>query len=69
MSPAETVQLAGALAELGLKVWSSVQARRSEIDTGMTPAELISKVRALAARPVDELLAEGAAQVQHGLGG
>lgn len=57
------IQLANALAQLGLKVWMAAEARRGESTAGMSVVELIARIQAIRIKGVDELLAEGAAQV------
>lgn len=60
----DTVALANALTELGLKVWMAAEARRGQSTAGMSIAELVARIQAIRIKGVDELIAEGAAQVQ-----
>lgn len=63
VSVSDGIQLATALAQLGMKVWMAAEARRGESTAGMSVVELVARIQAIRIKGVDELLAEGAAQV------
>lgn len=60
------IQLANALAELGLRVWMAAEARRGQSTAGMSMVELIARIQSIRIKGVDELMAEGVTQAKGG---
>lgn len=59
ISVTDGITLVNALTELGLRVWMAAEARRGGTKQNMTTAELVAKIRALAVRAPEDLIAEG----------